>query len=214
MVEDGDVVEIDYVGRVKDTGEIFDLTSEDRAAEEGYDAEELELGPVKALIGAGHVIPGLEDALRDMAEGDSDTVEVAPEDAFGERTGDAVETFSRSEFDEYDVEPRRGLVVEIDGRRGKIVSASSGRVRVDFNHPLAGKALEYDVELLDVLDTAEERVEAVLGYYGLDEHGIEADIEDGTLHVTLPDGMDNPELRAHLDEELSLVNGVDTVEID
>ncbi|MDY6768995.1 MAG: FKBP-type peptidyl-prolyl cis-trans isomerase, partial [Candidatus Nanohaloarchaea archaeon] len=76
MVEDGDVVEIDYVGRVTESGEIFDLTSEAVAEEEDLETEEMELGPVKVLIGAGHVIPGLEDALKEMDAGDERTVEV------------------------------------------------------------------------------------------------------------------------------------------
>ncbi|MDY6769944.1 MAG: FKBP-type peptidyl-prolyl cis-trans isomerase [Candidatus Nanohaloarchaea archaeon] len=213
MVEDGDVVEIDYVGRVQDTGEIFDLTSEEVAEEEGYETQEMELGPVKVLIGAGHVIPGLESALKEMEAGDERTVEVDAADAFGERDGDSIETFSRGEFEEYDVEPRRGLVVEIDGRRGKIVSASAGRVRVDFNHPLAGKDLEYDVEVLDVVDDVEDRVAAVLEYYGMDELGPDIAVEDGDLTVTFEEAVDNPELRDRLAEELGLVSGVENVEI-
>ncbi|MDY6768520.1 MAG: peptidylprolyl isomerase [Candidatus Nanohaloarchaea archaeon] len=213
MVEDGDVVEIDYVGRVQESGEIFDLTSEEVADEEGYETEEMELGPVKVLVGAGHVIPGLESALKGMEAGDEETVAVDAEDAFGERSGDDIETFSRSEFEEYDVEPRRGIVVEIDGRRGKIVSASAGRVRVDFNHPLAGKDLEYDVEVLDVAADVEERVEAVLAYYGLDELDPDIDIDDGAVTVTVAEGLDNPQLVEQLEDELVRVNGVETAEI-
>lgn len=214
MVEEGDVVEIDYVGRVQDSGEIFDLTSEDIAEEEGYDTQEMELGPVRALIGAGHVIPGLEGALKEMDAGESQTVEVDAEDAFGQRSGDSVETFSEREFEDYDVQPHRGLVVEIDGRRGKIISASSGRVRVDFNHPLAGKDLEYDVEVLTVLETPEKRVEAVLEYYGMDEIEHEVELEDGELTLSFGEEFDNPQLEQHLEEELSLVKGVETVEIE
>ncbi|MDY6761855.1 MAG: FKBP-type peptidyl-prolyl cis-trans isomerase [Candidatus Nanohaloarchaea archaeon] len=213
MVQDGDVVEIHYVGRVQESGEIFDLTAEDVADEEGYETEEMELGPVKVLIGAGHVIPGLETALRDMDEGDEQTVEVGAEEAFGERESDNIETFSSSEFDEYDVEPRRGLVVEIDGRRGKIISTSSGRVRVDFNHPLAGKGLEYDVEVLDVVDDVEERVKAVLEYYGLDELEPDIEIDDGALTVTVDEALENPQLVEQLEEELERVNGVEMAEI-
>lgn len=211
MLEDGDVVTLSYVGRIRDSGEVFDLTSAEDAEAEGYDAEELDLGPVTALIGAHHVIPGLEDALREMDDGEEKTVAVDAEDAFGERTGDAVETFPAREFDEYDIEPRRGLVVEIDGRRGKIVSTSSGRVRVDFNHPLAGKDLEYDVEVLDVLDTVADRVAAVLDYYGLED--IDVDVDDGNVTVDLPDEMRTPALEDRLEEELSLVKGVESVEI-
>lgn len=214
MLEDGDVVEIDYVGRIRDSGEIFDLTSEELAAEEGYDTAEMDLGPVTALIGAHHVIPGLEAALRDMDAGEEATVQVESGDAFGERDGDAIETFPEREFEKYDVQPRRGLVVEVDGRQGKIVSTSSGRVRVDFNHPLAGKDLEYDVEVLRVLDSVEERVDAVLEYYGLDEvDDLDVAIDDGTVTATLPEGMGTPALEQRLSEELGMVKGVETVEI-
>ncbi len=213
MVDDGDVVEIDYVGRVQESGEIFDLTSESVAEEEGFETEEMELGPVNVLIGAEHVIPGLEDALKEMDEGDEQTVEVPAEEAFGERSSDAIETFSRGEFEDYDVEPRRGLVVEIDGRRGKIVSASAGRVRVDFNHPLAGDDLEYDVEVLSVVDDIEDRVDAVLAYYGLDELDVDAEMDGDELTLALDEELDNPELAELLEEELGRVKGVETVEI-
>lgn len=210
MVEDGDVVELGYVGRIRDSGEIFDLTSEETAAEEGYDTDEMELGPITVLIGAEHVIPGLEDALRRMDEGDEETVSVDAEQAFGQRDGDAIETFPRREFEEYDVEPRRGLVIEVDGRRGKIVSTSSGRVRVDFNHPLAGKDLEYDVEVMRVLDSVDERVDAVLDYYGLAD--VDVEVDGGAVTVELPDGT-TPGLAERLEEELGMVKGVETVEI-
>jgi FKBP-type peptidyl-prolyl cis-trans isomerase SlyD len=215
MVEDGDVITIDYIGRELSTGEIFDLTSEDVAAEEGHDVENMDLGPMDVLIGAGHVIPGLEDALKEMENGDERDIEIASDDAFGERSSDNVETIAKREFDTYDVQPRRGLVVEIDGRRGKILSTSSGRVRVDFNHPLAGKDLKYEIEILDVLDDPAERVNAVLAYYGLDEvDDVETTFDDGELTVALPDDMQNEQLRSTLQDELELVKGVDSVRLE
>lgn len=215
MVEDGDVIEIDYIGRIHNTGEIFDLTSEEVAEEEGHNTENMELGPMNVLIGAGHVIPGLEDALRDMENGERRDVEVTAEEAFGERNSDNIATISESDFDEYDVQPRRGLVVEIDGRRGKILSTSSGRVRVDFNHPLAGKDLAYEVEILDVKETPEERADAVIEFYGLAEMDteLEYDDEEQELTVTLPDEVNNPQLKEQLQEELSLIKGVERVTI-
>lgn len=215
MVEDGDVIEIDYIGRILSTGDIFDLTSEETAKEEGHDVDNMELGPMKVLIGAGHVIPGLEEALKDMEAGDEKEVEVQSEDAFGERDSNEIKTISRREFQNYDVTPQRGLVVEIDGRRGKILSTSSGRVRVDFNHPLAGKDLTYDVEVLRVLDDPEERIHAVLEFYGLDDiDGFEQSFDDGELTISLPDQLQNPQLQDTLREELELVKGVDTVRLE
>ncbi|MFB6077189.1 MAG: peptidylprolyl isomerase [Candidatus Nanohaloarchaea archaeon] len=195
MFDDGDVVRIEYVGRVQDTGEVFDLTSEEIAEEEGYDTEQFDLGPVTVLLGADHVIEGLEDAVREMDAGDAETVTVPAEKAFGDRDSDAIETFSTQAFEEYDVTPRRGLVVEIDGRRGKILSTTSDRVKVDFNHPLA------------------EATAAVLEYYGLDEMDVEVSVDGGTVTVDLPDEIDNADLADQLRDEVGRVNGVDAVEI-
>lgn len=214
MVEEGDVVRIDYVGRIGNTGEIFDLTSEELAEEEGYDAEEMELGPMNVLIGADYVIEGLDETLRDMDEGDKKEVTVPSEKAFGERDSDSVRTIKKSDFDEHDVPPRRGLVVEIDGRRGKILSTSSGRVRIDFNHPLAGKDLEYEVEVLEVFDNVDDRIDAVLEFYGLDEMDIDTDFADGDLTITLPADVNNPEFADQLEDELQHVKGVESVSIE
>ncbi len=216
MVEDGDVVRIDYIGRTLPMGEIFDLTREEIAEAEGHNIDDMDLGPMNVLVGAGHVIPGLEDALRDMAEGDTKEVEIAAEDAFGERSSDDVKTIPESDFDEHEVQPRRGLVIEVDGRRGKILSTSSGRVRVDFNHPLAGKDLKYEIDLLEVLDNPEDRVEAVMAFYGLDENDevtYEFDADEGELEITFPDGFDNQELTDQLNDELALIKGVERVTI-
>lgn len=214
MVADGDVVKLHYIGRIQNTGEIFDLTSEEVAEEEGYDTEGMELGPIEALIGADHLIPGLEDAVREMDEGESKEIQIAAEDAFGERDSDQIRTIPEREFEEYDVRPRRGMMVEVDGQRGKIISKTSGRVKVDFNHPLAGKDLEYEVDLLDVLDDPADRADAVLSFYGLDEAGAEVSVDDGTVTVELPEDVaDNDALREQLENDLSMVKGVDAVEI-
>ncbi|MDY6778031.1 MAG: peptidylprolyl isomerase, partial [Candidatus Nanohaloarchaea archaeon] len=151
-MDDHDVIRINYVGRVKKTGEIFDLTDEAVAEDEEIDTSNMDLGPVPVLLGEGYVLEGLDERIKDMEPGDERTVEVPAEDAFGNRTSDNIKTLSKREFDEYDVTPRRGMPVEIDGRRGKILTVSNGRVKVDFNHPLAGKDLEYDVEVLERLE--------------------------------------------------------------
>lgn len=207
MVQDGDVVEIDYVGRISNTGEIFDLTSKEVAEEEGMNVD---VDPARVLIGAGHVIPGLEDALRDMDVGEQRDVEVSAADGFGERDSDNIETISQREFNDHDVTPQRGLVVEIDGRRGKILSTSGGRVRVDFNHPLAGKDLAYDVTVREVLDDVQDRVDAVLTYYELEDR-VTATVEDSEVTVELPEELENDEVEDLLREELEMVNGVDAV---
>jgi len=208
-VDDGDVVEINYVGRVKNSGEIFDLTDPEVADEEDIDTSNMELRPVKVLLGEGYVIEGLEEAIKGMEMGEEHTVTIPKEKAFGSRKSENIKTISKREFENYDVNPRRGMPVEIDGKRGKILTVSSGRVKVDFNHPLAGQDLEYDVETLRKIEDTEERVRAVVEFHVSMDFDVEMDGE--TAHVTINDEV--PE--GHLDEleaeieKLSDVEGAD-----
>ena len=80
----GDLVLIDYVG--KQDGDIFDLSNEERAKNEGLFNEDMEYGPVPVLIGEGYVIEGLEEALEDMEVGEEKTLEIASEKAYGKET--------------------------------------------------------------------------------------------------------------------------------
>jgi len=207
-VEHGDVVEVDYVGRITKTGEIFDLTSEELAGEEVEDAADLT--PAQLLIGEHYVLPSLEHHVEEMDVGDEDTVEISAEDAFGERDSDNIRTISRKEFEKYDVDPRRGMPVEVDGQRGKILTASSGRVKVDFNHPLAGKDLTYTVTLLREIEDPAEQVMAVLDYHSAED--AEVDVEDGEATATI--GQDLPdEVIEHLEDELEKINGITSASI-
>lgn len=201
-------MEVDYVGRISKTGEIFDLTSEDLAGEEVEDAADLT--PARLLIGEHYVLPTLEHHIEEMDIDDEDEVEIAAEDAFGKRDSDNIKTIPRREFEKYDVDPRRGMPVEVDGQRGKVLTASSGRVKVDFNHPLAGKDLTYTVKLLRQIEDPVEQVTAVLEYHGAEDADVE--VEDGEATVTLDQELPD-EVTEHLEDELEKINGITSASI-
>lgn len=207
--QDGDIVEISYVGRVKGTGEIFDLTDPDVAEEEDIDTSDMELGPVKVLLGEGYVLEGLEEKVKEMDVDEERTVEVPK--AFGSRKSENIKTVPKREFDEHDVRPRRGMPVEVDGRRGTIMSVSSGRVKVDFNHPLAGKDVEYDVEVLRKIDDPGEQVQAIAEFHV--GHDFDVTFEDGTatvmIHADVPE-----EARDKLAEEIEKLEAVNEAVVE
>lgn len=209
-VEQGDVVKLHYVGRDAKTGEIFDLTDPDVADEEGFETQE-ELGPVKILLGDEQLIEGVEEAVMDMDEGDEQTIEVPQEKAFGSRDSEQIKTISEREFEQHDVTPRRGMPVEIDGQRGRIIMAMNGRVKVDFNHPMAGKDLEYDIEVLETLTGTEEQARAILDKHFEDQYELSVDGED----IEIVFDADVPEdIEESIDEQLSKLNAVDSVTIE
>ncbi len=183
-MEEGDVVEIDYTGRIKGSGELFDTTKLDVAKEEDAVNERAKYEPIKVIVGAGMVTEGLDDALKEMKVGGIKDVEVPPEKGFGERKGDLIKTFSEKKFKDQDMTPYPGMRVTIDQQVGRISSVNSGRVRVDMNHPLAGRTLDYSVEIKDKIEGIEDKVKAVSGYYLGEEPEIE--IEEGKANIKVP----------------------------
>ncbi len=166
-VQKGDVIRLHYTGRVKETGEVFDTTSEDIAKEAGIYKEGSIYGPVPIAVGAGHVLKGLDEQIEGLEVGGKYEIIVPPEKGFGKRDPRLIKTFTLGQFRREGLYPFPGMDVEIDtheGRklRGRVLSVSSGRVRVDFNHPLAGKHLLYEVEILEKVEDPIEKVKALI----------------------------------------------------
>lgn len=153
-ITDGDSVTIEYTGKMDD-GTVFDTSLESVAKEEGLDDPEAdrEFQPLTFEIGAGQIIPGLEDGLRGKEEGDSPTVEISPEDGYGEWSEEKVEEYGVEELKEMTGgnEPEEGAYLQSqNGGLAQITDVGDEVVRVDFNHQLAGETLEFDVDIVDV----------------------------------------------------------------
>ncbi len=161
-IEKGHMVLVDYAG--KSDGDIFDLTVEEKAEKGEVEEDDTSYEPVPVLIGEGYVIEGLEEAIKDMEVGEEREIEIPPEKAYGERDSDKVETYPEKEFKKQGVNVRPGEEVMIGRKKGRVVSVSSGRVRVDFNHPLAGKDLEYWIRVNEKVEDDEEIARHIYDY--------------------------------------------------
>lgn len=109
--------------------------------------------PATFQIGDGNLPPGFEHHLKGMSEGDSDSFVVSPEHGFGQHNPQNVQTMSRDKF-EAEV-PEEGMVMSFSDAGGGelpgvIKSVDDNQVEVDFNHPLAGRTLTFEVEILEV----------------------------------------------------------------
>lgn len=153
-IEAGDSVDIEFTGRTTD-GTVFDTSRESVAEEAGLTEArpDREFGPLTVEVGAGEVIEGLEESLIGLEDGDSPTVTVPPEKAYGEWREEHVHEYDAAEFDEMvgDQTPEEGDFVQTqDGDLAEIVHVDDEVVRVDFNHGLAGETLEFDIDVIDV----------------------------------------------------------------
>jgi len=187
-MKEGDFVLIEYVGRVAGTGEIFDLTDAETAKREGVFNSNQKYEPVLVIIGAKMVIPGIEKQLEEMKPGDEREFSVKPQDAFGSRNPRLIKIISRANFLRQRINPVPGIFVTIDGRQAKIRSVSGGRVRVDFNHPLAGKELRYELKIIKHITKTKEKADELLKHYRLKTETI---LKGNTLIIKTTKPLDN-----------------------
>ena len=182
-MKDGDIVYIDYVAKIKENDQIFDLTIEEIAKEKGIFDPRVKYKPIPLIIGEKMVIKGLEEGLKKMKIGEKRMFEIPPEDAFGTRKEYLIKLIPQSIFRENKIEPEIGKVITINGRVGRIMSISGGRVKVDFNHPLAGKTLIYEVKIVKKAKMKNEKINAILScFLDFKENDIEI---KGNEHVEI-----------------------------
>ena len=111
------------------------------AEEAGIKLDSKTYGAIPIIVGGGHVLKGLDEALIGMEEGEEKTVEIAPEEGFGLRDPKLLQLIPMGRIQETGNETRSRNGNHIRWSNGIIRSVSGGRVRVDFNHELAGKNL-------------------------------------------------------------------------
>ncbi|EMA65899.1 peptidylprolyl isomerase FKBP-type [Halorubrum kocurii JCM 14978] len=145
---------LEYTGRLDDET-VFD-TSQKSVAEETGLAEaqpEREYTPLTVEIGAEKVIEGMEEGLIGLEAGETETLTIPPEKAYGEPTDENIQEFETEELREMlgGQTPEEGSYLEAqNGSQGEVVHVDEETVRVDFNPRLAGETLTFDVEIIDV----------------------------------------------------------------
>ena len=156
----GDFVKISYAGWVE--GELIETTEIAIAKAEGSYDSKRPYEPVVIVIGEGHVLPGIDKVLETMKVGEKKKFDIPAVDAFGERSFKLVQLIPLREFHKQKINPMPGMILEIEGRPVKIQSVSGGRVRVDHNHPLAGKGVTYEVKVESDAKTETEKINFLL----------------------------------------------------
>jgi FKBP-type peptidyl-prolyl cis-trans isomerase SlyD len=161
-LEQGDFILLDYTARTVEEEQLVDTTDPEVAEEEGVDADQ-EFAPRTIVLGQGHIFQAVEDNIPGKEVGDTGTVTIPANEAFGTYDEDEVRTISKDKIPEDDRYP--GAQVRIDGKEGFVETVIGGRARVDFNHPLAGDDIEYEYEVVDVVEDQEERATGLLDMF-------------------------------------------------
>ncbi|NWF86723.1 peptidylprolyl isomerase [Candidatus Bathyarchaeota archaeon] len=161
-LQKGDFILIDYTAKVKETGEVFDTTIEEIAKKEHLYKEGEIYEPKLIVIGEGWVLKSLDENLATMEPDKLAIVEISPEKAFGARDSEKVKRVSLKHLTDKGITPSLGMRIEHDGKMATVRAIGAGRVLLDFNPPLAGKTLVYDVTVKKKLETAEEKIAALV----------------------------------------------------
>jgi FKBP-type peptidyl-prolyl cis-trans isomerase 2 len=185
----GDFLLIDYTANVKETGEVFDTTFEDVSKKEHLHKEGEICEPKLVVLGEGWMLKALDDSLATMEIGRAHKVEIAPKDAFGQRDPEKLRRVPLKQLMAKGTTPIVGMRLDYNGKMATVRSIGAGRVLLDFNPPLAGKTLIYNVNVNKKLETSEEKISALIHRRIplADESKFKFNIQDKTLAVDMPE---------------------------
>ncbi len=147
-VEKNTVVSFHYTLKDKETGSVIESSKEGGQ-------------PVTFLVGAGEIIPGLESRMLGMSAGETKDIEVPAEEAYGPRNPELIQKAPREYFQNVPLE--KGLPLQAQTPEGRVINMvvvdfDDQTVTVDMNHPLAGRDLVFEVEVLDVREASPDEI--------------------------------------------------------
>lgn len=196
-IKSGDFVLVDYTLKVKESGDVVDTTIESVAKEKGirHEHEEGEgpevhrYEPFFIVVGEGWVPKGLDEGLAGLEAGQTATIEVPPDKGYGVRDASKVRLVPLRKFRNEGITPVPGTQVTIDGKVGQIRTVGAGRVQVDYNHPLAGRTLVYEVSLRSVVETPEEKIRNLIHkrLTAVDQTKFALQLNPGELTIEVPE---------------------------
>lgn len=188
-VNKGDFIMVDMTGSSVETGEVFDTSSEETAQAEGLYEESRSYGSRLVIVGDGYVLRGLDEKLPGTAFDEEVEIEIDPQDAFGERNPDDLETVPYRVLRSKGINPYVGAELEIDGRSAIVRSVGAGRVQVDYNHPLAGRKIVYKLKVVEHITDEKDIMRALLGrrFLGIETKEFKLKKTKKKLRIGIPD---------------------------
>ncbi len=179
-IQNGDFIKLSYTGKLQDN-RIFETTEETVAKENNLHSKNATYGPMVVIVGAGHILSGLDEDLVGKPVGYQGTVTFGPEKGFGARKLELIETVPVKKLGE---KPGIGQRVNVGNKSGVIETLIGGRARVNFNHPLAGETITYEYKIEERLVSAEEKVKGLLNAFtGLK---LDVKVEGEEASITVP----------------------------
>lgn len=209
-IQPHDFIEIDYTGKLED-GTVFDTTDPAVAKTISSYNKDAEYKPMTICVGEQHVVRGLDEALINKETGKNYTIKLTPEQAFGKKDAKKIRLVPATTFYKQRIMPQPGLEVNIDGTLARILRVSGGRILVDFNHPVAGRNVTYEINIKKIITDKKDQVKSYLGLALHPELVKGVEIIDNKAKVTLAQQLPDP-ITAELVKKLIELTKVESVE--
>lgn len=185
-VSKGDLVYMDYEAWIVNPNgqeQLYETTRADKAKEHDIYDDKRAYAEMPVVVGRDRLMKGLDEALDGAPVGDEGEVVIPPDKGMGERDRKLVELIPLRDFHRREIDPAPGMEVSIRNRRGTVTAVTAGRVRVDFNNPLAGRTLRYRYRITRRAQTPDDLVQGIIemdygpaGDFKVEARGSEADI--------------------------------------
>lgn len=151
-VENGNIVKVDYTGTLAN-GTLFDTSIESEAKNAGLFNSERRYEPLEFEVGAGQVVKGFDQAVLGMKKGEEKNVEIKPEEGYGPIREELIQVLPKGNFAS-DYQAKEGDMIMFNTQygqiRGLIKKIAADNITVDFNHPLAGKTLNFKIIMRNI----------------------------------------------------------------
>lgn len=166
MIESGSMIKIDYTASVADVdpeeSSVFDTTIEDVARKQSIYRPDKVYEPMLVVLGKSWIPKGLESHIVHASVGDQFEAHVPCDEAYGPKDPSKIKLVARREFQKLNINPSIGDRITIGSQTGTVLSVSSGRVRMDYNHILAGKDIKYEITVHELIDGDDNKIRELI----------------------------------------------------
>lgn len=212
VLQKNDFVEIEFTAKIKDTDEVFDANIPEELEKLGTQQNQEQAKPFIFPLGNEMFVKGVDEFLVGKPEpSDSKentyTIELTPDKAFGQRDQRMIQKMPSNIFRQQGVNPSPGQVFNFDGRMGKVLAVSGGRVIVDFNNPVAGKDVVYDVSVKRKITDINEKVKALMDF--LFRKQFDFQVDEKSKKITLKADTNNKKFVELFKEKFKEILGYD-----
>ena len=168
MIDKEAMIKIDFTAKLtenvnpEDSQKIFDTTIEEIAKSENIYKKHKSYEPMLVVLGKNWIPLGLEEQIAQAKVGDDLTTLIEAKDAYGPKDPSKIKLVARREFQKININPSIGQRVTIGSQTGTVLSVTSSRVRMDYNHVLAGKDIEYTIKIHEEIKGDENKIKELI----------------------------------------------------